>query len=124
MASQGCIPDEPVECGVGTPAEQSREPIEQMVRAVGTPASAGACGSIVFNIINKNVYFIQTEHRLDELIAELELFEWDVVLSTETWRADKEEVMVLASGHLLIASGGTVGERGVAAIIHNRWKGG
>ena len=112
MASQGCIPDQPVERGVGTPAEQSREPIEQIVRAVGTLASAGACGTVALNIISKNLYSVQIEHCLDVLIAELELFEWDVVLSTETWKADKEEGMVLTSGHLFIASGGTVGEPG------------
>ena len=41
--------------------------------------------------IMKNVMSLETEHRENELLAELELHDWDIVFLNETWRADVEE---------------------------------
>ena len=58
------------------------------------------------------------------MIEELELETWDVAVLTETWREGREEVLDLPEGHLFLGSGGTRGERGVAILIHKRWKSG
>ena len=63
---------------------------------------------------------LQTEAREDELFAELAITDWDIVLLSETWRGAKEEVWKTSEGHLFIGSGGTLGRRGVAVIIHRR----
>ena len=51
---------------------------------------------------------------------ELETCDWDVLLVTETWREAKEEFTILCSGDVFIGSGGTVGDKGVAAFVHRK----
>ena len=45
----------------------------------------------VVTCILKNVMFLDTEHRENELLEELELRDWDIIFLNETWRADVEE---------------------------------
>ena len=85
-------------------------------------AQAAVTESSKIRILTKNVFSIQTEERLQELMGELRLIEWDVVVLTETWRATREENFIFADGHQFLGSGGTVGERGVAVIVHRRWR--
>ena len=75
-------------------------------------------------ILTKNVFSLQNDERLEELMTELREIDWDIVVITETWRDAKEENVVLADGHRFLGSGGTVSERGVAVIVHSRWSNG
>jgi exonuclease III len=69
------------------------------------------------------VQSLQTEERLQQLLAELEtLQKWDAILLNETWRELKEEQFETSDGHLFMASGGTKGQKGVAIVVHRRWK--
>ena len=66
----------------------------------------------VVTCILKNVIFLDTEHRENELLEELELRDWDIIFLNETWRADVEEKCETQSSHLFLGSGGTKGQRG------------
>ena len=72
---------------------------------------------------SKNVQSLGSPERLAELLEELKEVDWDAVLITETWRPEREEVLKVDGGHLLICSGGTAGQRGVAILLHKRWGG-
>ena len=76
----------------------------------------------VVTCILKNVMSLETEHRENELLAELELHDWDIVFLNETWRADVEEKWETQSSHLFLGSGGTKGQRGVAVLLHKKVK--
>ena len=66
---------------------------------------------IISKLATKNVFSVQTEDRLEELMGELSLTDWDVVALTETWREMREEIFELPGGHLFFGAGGTKGER-------------
>jgi exonuclease III len=71
----------------------------------------------------KNVQSLQTETRLTELFAEVDLLtKWDFILLTETWRGAVEEQFQNGSGHLFFGSGGSLGSSGVAILAHQRWE--
>eukprot|EP00973_Karenia_brevis_P054422 7562530-Karenia_brevis.AAC.1 len=74
-----------------------------------------------FYIHLKNARSLQSDERLEELLAELEMTQWDVVLLNETWRGANEEFDTLESGHLWLGSGGTAGKHGVGILLHRRW---
>jgi exonuclease III len=83
-------------------------------------------GADRLRIFAKNVMSLGDD-RLDELVLEVADFQWDIILLTETWRKMEEEVFELSSEqgrHLFIGAGGKAGERGVACLVHCRWKGG
>ena len=67
-------------------------------------------------IITKNVFSLQAEERLEELMTELRDTDWDIVMITETWREAKEEDFLFADGHRFLGAGGTVGERGSQSL--------
>ena len=71
----------------------------------------------------KNLQSIASPERLQELLEELECTQWDALMATETWRSEKEEWMKLPGGHRFLGSGGLKGQRGVAIILHERWRG-
>ena len=53
-------------------------------------------------LLTKNVNSAQTDKRFSDLCAELDACRWDIFTITETWRADREEITVLSSGHLFL----------------------
>eukprot|EP00973_Karenia_brevis_P058625 8164617-Karenia_brevis.AAC.1 len=58
----------------------------------GGGAKQGSRGTQgVIRCILKNVMSLQTRAREDELLLELEMVEWDVVILNETWRSSKQE---------------------------------
>ena len=89
-----------------------------------TASSGHISGYLGLRFILKNVGSLFASDRLDTLTAELDMCTWDVVLLTETWRSEREDIFTLPSGHLFVGSGGATGERGVASIIHKRWSDG
>ena len=72
-------------------------------------------------ILTKNARSLTNDTKLNELEAELEHFDWDFILITETWRTQTEELFTMTSGHLFCGSGSSSGTRGVAIIMHKRW---
>ena len=70
--------------------------------------------------VGTNLQSMQTSAREEELLAELEVLEWDIVFLNETWRAPRQERWKTQSGHLFCGSGGTTGSRGVAIMMNKR----
>ena len=75
-------------------------------------------------ILTKNVQSILSEDRERDLLEEIETFSWDILLLTETWRIDKEEVWITGRGHMFLGAGWAHGRRGVAIVLHRRHKSG
>ena len=40
-------------------------------------------------LYTKNVQSVMTQERLQELMEELKMFEWDIIVRTETWREER-----------------------------------
>jgi len=59
---------------------------------------------------------------LERLLAELGDQHWDLLVFTETWRADGEEAFDTEHGHSWFGSGGTRGRCGVGFLLHSRWR--
>ena len=78
--------------------------------------------SITLQIFGKNVQSLQNQTREDELLEELKDLEWDFVVLSETWRPDRQERWFTKEGHMFCGSSGTEGKRGVAILMHCRWK--
>ena len=72
-------------------------------------------------IFGKNLQSIQAVAREDELLAELEVFDWDILFLSETWREQQQERWKTKDGHIFCGSGGNSGSKGVAIILHRRW---
>ena len=66
------------------------------------------------------MYFIEPDDRLEGFIVELDTVPWDVGMVTGTWKAEKEEVMQLLAGHILMASRGALGKRRMVAVVCQR----
>ena len=73
------------------------------------------------NKIGKKLQSIQTVAREDELLAELENFDWDIVCLSETWRSERQERWKTEEGHIFCGSGGAEGSKGVAILLHRKW---
>ena len=69
------------------------------------------------HIITYNVHSLLADIRLDLLMTELADVSWDIVVITETWRQDKSEYFVLATGHHFYGSGGIRGKCGIGFLI-------
>lgn len=102
-------------------------------RAAGTPPDADGGpvsppidaeldddGMLYLRLLAKNVQSIQNEDRENELFAEAELLQWDLMMLSETWRKTKEEVWRSSAGHLFLGAGCPDGRRGVAIVVHAR----
>ena len=69
----------------------------------------------------KNVMSLLSSERELQLLEELALVEWDVVLLNETWKGSREEIWTTPDGHMFLGSGGSAGSKGVAILLHRRW---
>ena len=98
-----------------------RKDSEAVRTAVDNDVGESAHKIISLQIFGKNVQSLQTDAREDELLEELECFDWDVVLLNETWRSQKQERWTTKEGHMFCGSGGTEGSRGVAVMLNRRW---
>ena len=59
--------------------------------------------------------------RLEMLLDELRDKCWDIVVFTETWREDAEEVFMTEGGHTWFGSGGCKGAYGIVFLLHAQW---
>ena len=62
------------------------------------------------------------DERVNWFLEELGDRRWDLIVFTETWRAERVEVWCTEHGHTWFGSGGTVHQRGVGFLLHSRWK--
>eukprot|EP00973_Karenia_brevis_P049144 6815856-Karenia_brevis.AAC.1 len=62
------------------------------------------------------------DNRLELLLAELRGVDWDILVLTETWRKDKQEIFETKHGHTWCGSGGTRGQNGVGFLVNGRWE--
>ena len=53
-------------------------------------------------------------------MVELDTFEFDLLLLSETWRGDREEHFTTTGGHKVFLSGGSPGRRGVGICISKK----
>ena len=75
----------------------------------------------LFYALAKNCRGLVTADRVDELLEELRGEEWGVLLLSETWRTQREELWKTEVGHLFAASGHDSGRRGVGILLNKRW---
>ena len=87
-----------------------------------SPSTTSCAAAAHVKVYLKNVMSLQTSSREEQLWAELQTIAWDILCLTETWRTEKEESWESLDGHLFCGSGGTLGERGVAILVHNSLK--
>jgi exonuclease III len=73
-------------------------------------------------IYSINVRGLKTDERIKELLDEFKAVDWDVILVSETWRPETEEIWELEDGHWFMGAGCRDERRGVAIIVHSRWK--
>ena len=62
------------------------------------------------------------DDRVEELAKELQGLEWDVITINETKRSQKREFWTMHGGHIFMGSGYDLPTRGVAIILHQKWK--
>ena len=60
--------------------------------------------------------------RVEWLLKEIGETSWDIIVFTETWRADRVEVWRTEHGHTWLGSGGMQRHRGVGFLLHSRWQ--
>ena len=50
-------------------------------------------------------------------MAEVDRYQFDLLLVAEMWRAEREETFLTADGHRFFLSGGSVGRHGVGIVV-------
>ena len=71
---------------------------------------------VELHVISKNVQSIRTDRRLEDLLSEVALCQFDLLCLSECWRADADECIETVNGDLVYLSGGSM-YRGVGVII-------
>ena len=56
------------------------------------------------------------------MFCELQGCRWDVILVSETWRSDEEEIWESKQGHTIMCAGKFENKHGVAIIVNKKWK--
>jgi hypothetical protein len=73
-------------------------------------------------IISYNIHsLMKFEERIEWLLKELGDIRWDLIVFTETWRAERVEVWRTEHGHTWLGSGGIERQRGIGFLLHSRW---
>ena len=82
-----------------------------------TFVTAGSCQLV---ILSKNVRGLTSENQFSLILAELGKVHWDILVLSETWRHEAQEVFVIVGNHTYFGSGGVPGKRGVGILVHAR----
>ena len=69
------------------------------------------------HVISKNLQSIKNIDRFHDFLAEVDGYQFDLLLVAETWRDEHEETFLSADGHRLFLSGDSVGRRGVGIVV-------
>ena len=76
-----------------------------------------------FTLIHKNARSLTTDDSIEEMLTELDGKHWDVIAINETWRQQPNEMWITKNRqHVFAGSGHNSNNRGVAFMIHNRWR--
>ena len=75
---------------------------------------------IQLHVVAKKLQSIQAKERFEDFMVELDTFEFDLLLLSETWRGDREEHFTTIGGHKVVLSGGSPGRRGVGICISKK----
>ena len=93
------------------------------MRATNILNGGGQCEQKKFIVLEKNCRCLKNADRFDELIEELKDTRWDLLLLNETWREEPEEQWESEQGHVFAGCGHSSGRKGVAIVLHQKWKG-
>ena len=77
---------------------------------------------ICLSVYSKNCRSLKSDTDVGELLEELKYVQWDAILLNETWRVEPREEWDTEEGHRFFATGCPQGRRGVAVLLHRRWK--
>ena len=61
------------------------------------------------------------DERLEGVLQDLGEVQWDVIVFTETWREEVQEIFETKYGHTWFGSGGVRGGKGVGILVNSRW---
>ena len=75
-----------------------------------------------FVVIQYNVHsLIRFEERVERILFELGITQWDVLAFAETWRGERTETWKVEQGDTWFGSGGSHGQRGVGFLLNKKW---
>ena len=63
---------------------------------------------VELHVVSKNVQSIRTDRRLEDLLSEVALCQFDLLCLSECWREDADECMETVNGDLVYLSGGSM----------------
>ena len=69
------------------------------------------------HVISKNLQSIKSTDRFQDFLAEVDRYQFDLLLVGETWRGEHEETFLTANGHRFFLSGGSIGRHGVGIVV-------
>ena len=69
------------------------------------------------HVISKNLQSIKSIDRFHDFLAEVDKYQFDLLLVAETWRGEREEHFFTANGHGFFLSGGSAGRHGVGIVV-------
>ena len=72
---------------------------------------------VQLHVVSKNLRSIKSSDRFHDFVAEVDRYQFDLLLVAETWRCEQEENFLTADGHRLFLSGGSVGRHGVGIVV-------
>ena len=72
---------------------------------------------VQLHVVSKNLQSIKSSDRFHDFVAEVDRYQFDLLLVAETWRGEPEENFLTADGHRLFLSGGSVGRHGVGIVV-------
>ncbi len=76
---------------------------------------------VELHVVSKNVQGIRTDRRLEDLLSEVALCQFDALCLSGCWRANAEECIETVNGDLVYLSGGSM-YRGVGVIISAQFR--
>ena len=77
---------------------------------------------VTFIVLQKNMRAMHSSERIEEMICELESFQWDALLLCETWRHDKAEIWETHHKHMFMDAGKYDNKHGVGVLLNKKWK--
>ena len=76
---------------------------------------------VKLHVVSKNVQSIRADRRLEDMLSEVALCQFDLLCLSECWRADGEECIESVHGDLVYLSGGCM-YRGVGVVVFAQFR--
>ena len=77
---------------------------------------------VTFVVQQKNVTSLNSSHRVEDLIRELEGCKWDALLISASWRPEKAEIWETRQGHLYMEAGKFESKHGVGILLNKKMR--